>query len=351
MSDATWDAFDALVREKQHFVLSTHVNPDGDGLGSEVALALHLKAIGKDVVVFNDGRPPHNFEYLDRLFPLEGFSQDRADEVFGRAEVLIVLDMQNKERLGRVAPFADRPGLTTVILDHHVGDAAFGAINVVVPEKAATGELIYDYLKRDPKLLTRGMAEALYTALVTDTGSFRHSNTDPDVHVMAAHLLELGVQSAVIQAQINQQRHMGRLHFVGHLLQNLKTTPDGAVAWFEVTPDLFERYQVDGSDTEGLVDFPRTVPGVEAVMMLTDLGGGRVKVSLRSSGRVDVHQVAQSLGGGGHKYAAGITLEGSLEQARAQMLKSLGEALAALDPAARAYSVSVSAPSAGNPGR
>jgi phosphoesterase RecJ-like protein len=349
MSDPRWDAFDALVKARQHFVLSTHVNPDGDGLGSEVALGLYLKAIGKDVVVFNDGPAPHNFAFLERLLPLEAFTPERAEEVFGKAEVLIVLDMQNQERLGRVAPYARRPGLTTVILDHHVGDAAFGQVNVVVPEKAATGELIYDYLKRDPARLTREIAEALYAALVTDTGSFRHSNTDPDVHAMAAHLLELGVQSAVIQSQINRHRHMDRLRFVGHLLQHLKTTDDGAIAWFEVTPELFERYDVDGSDTEGLVDYPRTVPGVEAVMMLTDLGNGRVKVSLRSSGRVDVHRVAEALGGGGHKYAAGITLEGSLEEARRKMLTNLTEAVARLDPAISAYAGS--APPAGNPGR
>ena len=344
--DPRLEAFDALVKSKQHFVLSTHVNPDGDGLGSEVALALYLKARGKDVAVFNDGRAPHNFAFLERLFPLESFDAARAEELFARAEVLIVLDMQNRARLGRVSPFVDRPGLTTVILDHHVGDEAFGQVNVVLPEKAATGELVYDYIKHDPGRFTRPMAEALYTALVTDTGSFRHSNTDPDVHAMAAHLLTLGVQSAVLQAEINRHRHMDRLRFVGHLLQDLKTSEDGAVAWFEITPELFARYHVDGSDTEGLVDFPRTVPGVEAVMMLTDLGDGRVKVSLRSSGRVDVHQVATQLGGGGHKFAAGITLEGSLEQARTTMLERLGEAVAALDPTLRPYA-GVATPPAG----
>ncbi|MEP7027828.1 MAG: bifunctional oligoribonuclease/PAP phosphatase NrnA [Candidatus Eisenbacteria bacterium] len=335
--DSLWQPFEDLVQSKQSFVLSTHVNPDGDGLGSEVALGLYLLARGKDVVVFNDGRAPHNFAFLERLLPLEAFTPERAEAVFASAEVLVVLDMQNRERLGRVAPYVDRPGLLTVILDHHVGNAAFGQLNIVVPEKAATGELIYDYLKCDPERLSRPMADALYAALVTDTGSFRHSNTDPDVHRMAAHLLTLGVQSAVVQAEINRQRHMDRLRFVGQLLQDLKTSDDGSVAWFEVTPELFARYHVDGSDTEGLVDFPRTVPGVAAVMMLTDLGDDRVKVSLRSSGRVDVNRVAQSLGGGGHKFAAGITLAGSLAQARQTMLAGLAEAVGALDPAALPY--------------
>lgn len=337
MSADRFAGFDALVRSKQNFVLSTHVNPDGDGLGSEVALALHLRALGKEVTVFNDGAYPGNFEFLARHVPLEAFTPERAAEVFARAEVLVVLDMQNKERLGRVAPYADRDGLTVVILDHHVGDAAFGDVNVVVPEKAATGELVYDYLRRTPGSLTRPIAEALYTALVTDTGSFRHSNTDPDVHAMAAELLALGVESARIQAYIHQHRHLGRLRFVGHLLQDLKSTDDGTVAWFEVTPELFARYDVDGTDTEGLVDFPRTVPGVEAVMLLTDLGDGRVKASLRSSGRVDVHAVAKGLGGGGHRFAAGATIEGPLAAARGRLLGALAEAVAGLDPDSRPY--------------
>jgi phosphoesterase RecJ-like protein len=337
VSDSRFDAFDALVRERQHFVLTTHVNPDGDGLGSEVALALWLRSLGKDVAVLNDGPVPGNFDFLTRHVALETFTPERAEELFARAEVLVVLDMQNQERLGRLAPYAARPGLTVAILDHHVGDAAFGDVNVVAPEKAATGELVYDLVKRTPGSLTTPMAEALYTALVTDTGSFRHSNTDPDVHSMAAHLLTLGVESALVQSRIHQHRHVDRLRFIGHLLTNLRSTADGTVAWFEVTPDLFARYQVDGTDTEGLVDFPRTVPGVEAVLLLTDLGDGTVKASLRSSGRVDVHAVARALGGGGHRFAAGATLAGPLPEARDRILGALGEAVARLDPDSRPY--------------
>jgi len=337
MIDARWQPFEELVQRNDRFVLSTHVNPDGDGLGTEVGLGLYLKARGKDVVVFNDGPPPFNFEFLSRLLPLESFSAARADAVFGAAQVWIIVDMQNRDRLGRLQTFVGRPGLTTVILDHHVGDAAFGDLNIVVPEKAATGELVYDYLKLDPTRLDAPMAEALYTALVTDTGSFRHSNTDSDVHTMAAHLLSLGVESAVVQSRIHQHRHMDRLRFMGHMLKELKTSPDGTVAWFEVAPALLARYHVDGSDTEGLVDFPRTVPGVEAVVLFTDLGDGRTKVSMRSSGRVDVNAIARALGGGGHRFAAGLTLEEPLPDAVETMNRRLAEAVAALDPTQKPY--------------
>jgi phosphoesterase RecJ-like protein len=336
-TDGRFDAFDALVKDRRRFVLTTHVNPDGDGLGSEIALALWLAARGKQVTILNDGRVPGNFDWLAAHFPVETFTPEKAERAFADADCVVVLDMQNKERLGKLAPYVDRPGLAVAILDHHVGDAAFGQVNVVVPEKAATGELVYDLIRREKGGLTRPIAEALYTALVTDTGSFRHSNTDPDVHTMAAELLSLGIESALIQARIHQHRHVGRLRFIGQLLQELKTTGDGKIAWFEVTPELFARYDVDGTDTEGLVDFPRTVPGVEAVLLLTDQGDGSVKASLRSSGRVDVNVVARGLGGGGHRFAAGATVPGTMAEARAKIVGALEQAVAALDPDSRPY--------------
>ena len=335
MSDPRFQELDALVRARQRFVLSTHVNPDGDGLGSEVAFALYLRGLGKDVHVLNDGKFPPNFEYLNAHFPLETFTPERAEALFARAEVLAVFDMQNRDRLGRLEPYLGRPGLTVVILDHHVGNAAFGHLNLVYPEAAATGELVYDFIRRDPQGITRPIAEALYTALVTDTGSFRHSNTDPEAHAMAGALLERGVQSAVVQSWIYQVRQPNRLRFLGHLLQDLRLNDDGTVAWFEVPQTLFGRYGVEGSDTEGLVDFPRTLPGVEAVVLFTELPGGQVKVSMRSSGRVDVNAVAHAFAGGGHRFAAGATVAGSLPEARDKVLARLREAIARLEPAVR----------------
>jgi phosphoesterase RecJ-like protein len=336
-SAARWEALDAVLRDHERFVLSTHVNPDGDGLGSEVALGLWLRGLGKDVTILNDGRMPSNFDFLARHITIETFSEARAEEVFARAQVLVVVDMQNRDRLGRIAPYAARPGLKVVVLDHHVGDAAFGQVNVVEPEKAATGELLYDFMKRTPERITPPIAEALYAALVTDTGSFRHSNTDQDAHLMAAHLTAIGVETALVQSYIHQHRNMDRLRFLGHLLMDLRTSPDGRVAWFEVPQDLFGRYEMESSDTEGLVDFPRNVPGVEVVMLLTELPERKVKVSLRSSGRVDVNAVAVALGGGGHRFAAGATVPGTLPEARELLLGRVTAAVAAVDPNARRY--------------
>ena len=327
MSNVSWEAFDEVVRTKNHFALTTHVNPDGDGLGSEVALALYLVSLGKSVRILNDGRYPPNFEYLHRHYPIETFTPEFAEQVFASAEVLVVLDMQNPDRLGRLLPYLGRSGLV-VVIDHHVGKPPFGDVQIVHPEAAATGELIYDFIRRDPQRLTRPIAEALYTSLVTDTGSFRHSNTDADAHSMAAHLMSLGIEAAVIQAMIHQHRHADRLRFLGHLLQELRMSEDGKIAWFEVLRELFPRYQVSGSDLEGLVDFPRTVPGVEVVMLLTEQSNGTVKVSLRSAGFVDVNRVVGLFGGGGHRFAAGATVTGTMAEAREKLLTEIRRAIA-----------------------
>jgi bifunctional oligoribonuclease and PAP phosphatase NrnA len=325
---ADWTALEELIAARRRFVLTTHVNPDGDGLGSETALALYLRGIGKDVVVLNDGPTPHNFQFLKRSFSHEAFSEERAREVFENAEVLVILDTQARSRLGQLAPFVDWPGLTVVIIDHHLGEPAFGQVRVINPQACATGELVYDLVRRHPGALTLPMAEGLYAALVTDTGSFRFSNTDPQAHAMAAHLLALGVKPEPLLAQIHQHRHPDRLRFLGTVLSHLQLSADGSVSWLEADRELMSRFDVDGSDTEGLVDFPRGLPGVEAVVLFTEAENGRVKVSFRSTGRVDVDSVARSFGGGGHRAASGALVRGPLPEARERVLQAVEEAVA-----------------------
>lgn len=325
---ADWSALDALVERHRRFVLTTHVNPDGDGLGSEVAMALYLRGLGKEVTVINEGEVPHNYAFLAESCPIESFAEARAREVMAGAEALIVLDTSVPARLGGMAQFLGRPGLAVVVLDHHLGEAGFAQLACVMPQACATGELVYDFVRRRPEAWTRPLAEALYTALVTDTGSFRFSNTDPAAHAMAAHLLELGVRPEPLVAVIYQHRHPDRLRFIGEVLRGLSLTPDGGIAWLTIERETMRRFRVDGGDTEGLVDFPRTVPGVEAVALFTETAQGGVKVSFRSSGSVDVDAVARSFGGGGHRAAAGATVAGPLESARQRVLARLGEEVA-----------------------
>lgn len=325
---ADWAPLDELVARHRRFVLTTHVNPDGDGLGSEVAMALYLRGCGKDVAVINEGAVPHNYAFLAESCPIASFAPEPATAAVADAEVLMVLDTSVPARLGGMARFLGRPGLAVVVLDHHLGEAGFAALAYVTPHACATGELVYDFVRRHPEAWTLPLAEALYTALVTDTGSFRFSNTDPAAHAMAAHLLELGVRPEPLVAVIYQHRHPDRLRFIGEVLRGLALAADGSVAWLTIERATMRRFAVDGADTEGLVDFPRTIPGVEAVALFTEAVDGGVKVSFRSAGTVDVDAVARGFGGGGHRAAAGATLPGPLPEARERVLARLGEAVA-----------------------
>lgn len=325
---ADWKPLEKLIAAKQRFVLTTHMNPDGDGLGSEVGLALYLQSQGKDVTVLNDGAVPPNFEFLARLFPMQPFDETWAREVVDGAEVVILLDTAVRPRLGRVAPLLSREGLEIVILDHHLGEPKFGSLAIVVPGACAAGELVYDFVRRQPGGITEPIAAALYTALVTDTGSFRFANTDPEAHAMAAHLVSAGAAPETLHAVIYQHRHAGRVRFQGHVWSCLQLTDDGRVAWMEVDRATMHHYGVDSGDTEGLVDFPRNIQGVEAVALVSETASGECKVSLRSTGRVNVEQVAAKFGGGGHRAAAGATLPGPLATGRERVVTALREAVA-----------------------
>jgi phosphoesterase RecJ-like protein len=333
-----WNPFDELVENHRRFVLTTHINPDGDGLGSEAALGLYLQGLGKDVTILNDGELPFNFQFLGRSISYVTFEAERAREILSSAEVLVILDTLVLSRIGKVEPLVRGSNLKIAVIDHHLGNADFADVAVVEKEACSTGELVYDYIRRNPGAWTRPMAEGAYAALITDTGSFRFSNTDPAAHAMAGHLVSLGVEPEKIGVEVFRYRHPDRVRFMGNVLANMHLNRDGTVAWLEVTRDLMDRFQVNGQDTEGLVDFPRTVPGVEVVALFTETGNGRVKLSMRSGGLVDVQNLATRFGGGGHRVAAGAQLEGPLEEARDKVIGTLEEAVGAARDAAQTAS-------------
>ncbi len=325
--------FHDLVARHARFLLTTHINPDGDGIGSEVALALWLRALGKTVQVLNDSVVPTSFLFLTRFQPIEVFEPERAEQRFEQSDALIVLDTSNRQRIGRLSPLLDRHLLPVAVVDHHVSHTrGFGQVNVIEPEASATGEIVYDLIREAGGALTPDVAEALYVALITDTGSFRYSNTDSPAHRMAADLLAHGLDPQKLHAQVHSHASAGRLRFFGEALSGLEMLEGGRLAVLEVGPEQFQRHLLVGADTEGLVDMPRTISGVEVVALFSEVEPGKVKVSLRSTGRVEIDQVCSRLGGGGHPHAAGVLLRGTREQARSRILPELHALLANLDP-------------------
>ena len=337
MSGSTPDrrAFHDFIAKHSRLLLTTHVNPDGDGLGSEVAVALWLRGLGKQVRVLNDSPVPPAYAFLTRHAPIELFEAEAAERAFDETEALIVLDVSNRQRIGRLAPLLDRHLVPIAVVDHHVSHAGFGQVNVIEPEASATGEIVYDLIRESGRELDPDLAEALYVALMTDTGSFRFSNTDSHAHRMAADLLGHGLDPQRIHAQVHAHASAARLRFFGEVLAALELIEDGRIVVLDAAPEQFERHGLVGADTEGLVDMPRNIAEVEAVVLFSEVEPGKVKVSMRSTGRISVDRLAAGLGGGGHPHAAGVSLRGTRAAARERILPELHRLVAALPPGPR----------------
>ena len=329
-------AFHEFIARHSRLLLTTHVNPDGDGLGSEVAVALWLRALGKQVRVLNDSPVPAAYGFLTRHAAIEVFDPGSADQAFDEADALIVLDVSNRQRIGRLAPLLDRHLVPIAVVDHHVTHArGFGQVNVIEPEASATGEIVYDLIRESGRDLDPDVAEALYVALMTDTGSFRFSNTDSHAHRMAADLLTHGLDPQRIHTQVHAHASAARLRFFGEVLAALELIEDGRVVVLDASPEQFQRHGLVGADTEGLVDLPRNIAEVEAVVLFSEVEPGKVKVSMRSTGRVSVDRLASGLGGGGHPHAAGVSLRGTRAAARELILPGLHRLVAELPPGPR----------------
>jgi phosphoesterase RecJ-like protein len=325
-------ALHAFLAAHQRFLLTTHVNPDGDAIGSEIAFARMLRAMGKDVRILNDSPTPHAFAWLAAHGPVEVYDETLAEARFAEADALVVLDTSNRQRIGRLAPHIGRHVIAVAIVDHHATHDGFGQVNVVEPDCAAAAVLVFELMREAGIAIDPIAAEALYVGLSTDTGDFRYSNTDARALHMAAALVECGVHVSRVVQRVEQSAPAGRLRMHGEALAALELRSGGQLVVLEVGPEQFVRHGLVGADTEGLVDRPRSIEGVEAVALFSEVEAGKVKVSLRSTGRVAVDGVCSRHGGGGHVHAAGVQMRGTREQARERILPHLEQLLAELPP-------------------
>jgi phosphoesterase RecJ-like protein len=325
-------ALHEFLARKSKLLLTTHVNPDGDAIGSEIAFARMLRAQGKQVRILNDSPTPKAFEWLAADGPVEVYDEALAETRFAEADALVVIDTGNRQRIGRLSLHLDRHAIAIAVVDHHVTHDGFGVVNVIEPACAATAVLVYELMREAGVPVDPHSAAALFVGLATDTGNFRYSNTDARAMRMAADLIEAGVDAADVAARVHQVASPGRLRFFGEALAALEMRQGGQLVVVEVGPEQFERHGLIGADTEGLVDMPRAIEGVEAVALFSEVEPGKVKVSLRSTGRVNIDGICSRLGGGGHPHAAGVMLRGSREQAKARVLPDLERLLAELPP-------------------
>jgi phosphoesterase RecJ-like protein len=309
----------AALRPGSTVALSTHINADGDGCGSETALARLLAQRGIHCRIVNPTPWPTMFEFL--LGDDVEEASARGADALADIDALIVLDINDVRRLGHLADAVRQLAVPVSVIDHHVaGDEPVGTLAIADTAACATGELVYDIAMTLGLAITPAIAQSLYAAILTDTGSFRFSNTSPRAHGIAAALLAAGVNPEEMYRRIYAQVSMGRLQLLREALGSLVSEPEVGLSYISVEAGVTGRYEVTSEELDGIVEHPRSIVGTRMALFFRDLGHGKVKVSLRSTGDVDVQQFARRYGGGGHRKASGAMLAGGLEDVRAQVV-------------------------------
>jgi bifunctional oligoribonuclease and PAP phosphatase NrnA len=316
-----------LFKAGMRVALTTHVNADGDGLGSEIALWHMLTARGVRAAITNPTPLPERYAFLLRGHEHADKSAEAVKHL-RRADAVVVLDISDLGRLGQLGRVVQEAEVTVGCVDHHASNGSLPPGPRLVDAKAcATGELIYDLGRAVGWPLTPDAARALYVAILTDTGGFHFSNTSPRALQVAADLLGLGLDPEDIYREVYATAPEGQVRLLSEVLNTLVTEHDLGLAWVTVPPGALERHDVDPEALEGVAEFPRSIKGMRLALLFRQLANGRVKVSFRSVGDVDVAQLAQQFGGGGHKRAAGASLSGSLADVQARVLAVARETL------------------------
>ncbi|HHP51410.1 MAG TPA: bifunctional oligoribonuclease/PAP phosphatase NrnA [Moorella mulderi] len=311
-----------ILLEAPYVGILSHDLPDGDCLGSSLALALALRARGARVVVINADPVPEAFRFLPGQDTIVS-----GKEIESPPPILVVLDSADLQRPGEGMEHLLASARIIINIDHHVSNTRFGHLNLVDVQASATAQLVYRLLKEMGLPISGEIATCLYTGLVTDTGSFQYENTTPEALRLAAELMELGADVATIREYLWERKPLASLKLLSLVLPTLNLAYGGEVAWMVVSQESLEKAGAGPEHVEGLVNYPRSLAGVEVAFLFRELSPRMVKVSLRSKKRVDVNRIASLFGGGGHRRAAGCVVEGSLEEVIPRVVAAAGEAL------------------------
>jgi bifunctional oligoribonuclease and PAP phosphatase NrnA len=312
-------------------VLTTHLNADGDGTGSQAAMLAFLEDRGVRVRVVNPTPFPDLYRFLfpdlgaDGDFPILDASTDAAAQWCRAADLVIVLDTGEIPRIGRVRPMVEH--LPHLVIDHHpAGDRAIEGVAWREVSASATGEMVHDLIFHAAGSLNERAVNGLYVAILTDTGSFRFSNATPRAHRVAAELIARGAKPDELHDRIYGSAPMRRYKLLEAVLGTLDRTPDGRVSWMTVPQQTFRSLGCNAEDLEGLTDYPRTLEGTDVALLFRPVDDG-VKISFRSNGAVDVNRVAREFGGGGHVRASGALVQGDLDKVRQRVVAAVSGAL------------------------
>lgn len=340
--DKTLSEVGRLLSASQSVVISTHVLPDGDGLGAEIALYHYLRRIGKEVRIVNPDAPPERYRFLDKTGAIEVLGD--GERPWKKYDLALVVDTHEPHRVGAVWAEFEKYAREILFLDHHPHDGRAREsaphkdtlrVHVAVDEKSSSiGEMLYRLFHQSHDLLdphsasfrlSPEIALGLYVSIITDTNSFRYARTTALSHRIAADLIDYGLEPEAIYQEVYSSKTIQHLRLIGEVLARVDQTPEGRVAWVEIPLALRKKFGASGDDTQSIVNFLLVLKDPEVLALLREEDDGRIKGSLKSKGSLAVNDVASEFGGGGHEYAAGFVTEGKLEEVRKKLVSRLRE--------------------------
>jgi phosphoesterase RecJ-like protein len=318
-----WAPLVDFLRKHQTVLLMTHVRPDADGLGSQLALADGLRSLGKTPRVVIASKLPPRYSFLD---PERRVIEDFRPDAFQKVDAILVMDTGTWSQLGDFVPFMRSMTVPKAVVDHHRTQDDLGGLAFVDTSAEATGRLTYEILKALNVRISPHAAHHMFMALALDTGWFRHPNTTAKTFALAGELVALGAVPTPLYEQLFEAAPLGRLKLAGVALERLQVVANGKVAFTEVLLADYLKCNAVPGDTEDLINYPRAIDGVEAAMIFIEQPEGGTKVSFRARS-LDVSKVAERFGGGGHKLASGARIDKPIDDAKALVLAAIDEAL------------------------
>ncbi len=311
------DDINQALLKANRIIVSGHAMPDGDSVGSTLAVGLLLRAMGKQVTMLSPDTVPAIYGFLPAV------GEIKTGDLFpAEVDTALILDCTDLNRLG--PELAQKvAGIPTIInIDHHISNQVYGQYNFVDPKAAATGEQVYKLIKHLGHPLDQELAICLYTAIVMDTGSYRYDNTTGQTHRISAELVETGIDIADINTRLFENKELVSLQLLGKALSRLQITAEGKVAYLSLPYSMVQELGARDEHAEGIVNYPRRVQGARVGLLFREIAPNRIKVGFRSKD-VDVNKIAARFGGGGHPRASGCQLEMSLEEAEQKVLAAV----------------------------
>ncbi len=323
-----WKPWVDFVRQHQRFAIATHVRPDPDALGSQLALVQALEDMGKFAVPFIASAWPPRYDFMDPDRRIHRFNP--TDPLLETLDAIVVVDTGTWNQLGDFATFVKSTSAARLVIDHHMSQDDLGGIAQVDTTAEAAARLVVEAIDALGLAITPAMANHLFAALATDTGWFRHRNTRPETFALAEKLNRFGADPSILYELIYEQSTLPRMHLLGLVLHRMKLLANGKVAITEVLRSDYEATGAIPQDTEDMVGHTRSLVGVEVGLFFLEQPAGGVKISFRSRSRVDVAKIAEQFGGGGHKLASGAILPTTLPEAKERVLKAIFNAVDSL---------------------